>query len=207
MKNFTNNPVLSIIILLLLTANIVTLTLLWINKGPGKERREIPPPPGGGGPVFEFVSDELKLDSAQREAYRKLRDEHQAGQKPLQDSIRKAKDAFFSLLQQANAPDSLIQAGMKRTSEAEQKLEILTFRHFQKLRALCRPDQQQKFDKIIEDVLHRMAQPRGPGGPPRGQQGPPPTDGKMPPPPEEHGGPRGEQGPPPDGHGSPLPGH
>ena len=136
MKNFTNNPLLSIIILLLLTANIVTLAFLWTHKGGDRREKGMPPPPVGGGQVFEFVNNELKLDSAQRVAYGKLRDEHQPGQKPLQDSIRKAKDAFFALLQQSNAPDSLIMAGSRKTSETEQQLELLTFRHFQKLRAI-----------------------------------------------------------------------
>jgi len=184
MKNFTNNPLLSIIILLLLTANIVSLVFLWTQKGGDKERREMPPP-GGGGQVFEFVSNELKLDSTQREAYRKLRDEHQAAQKPLQDSIRKAKDAFFSLLQQAAAPDSLIQAGSKRTRDAEQQLDMLTFRHFQKLRAICNADQQKKFDEIIQDVLRRMAPPRRQGPPPgREGEGPGPGGDHRPPPPQ-----------------------
>jgi len=185
MKNFTNNPLLSIITLLLLTANIVTLALLWTHKTAEKERREMQPPPaGGGGQVFEFVSNKLKLDSAQREAYKKFRDEHQAGQKPLQDSIRKAKDAFFTLLRQANAPDSLIMADSRKTSEAEQQLEILTFRHFQKLRAICNADQQKKFDEIIQDVLRRMAPPRR-QGPPPGREGEGPGRDHLPPPPGE----------------------
>ena len=187
MKNFTNNPLLSIIILLLLTANIVTLAFLWTNR-PG-DKREKGMPPLAGGQVFEFVSNELKLDSAQRAAYGRLRDGHQAAQRPLRDSIRKAKDDFFSLLQQANAPDSLIQAGSKRTTDAEQQLELLTFRHFQQLRAICNADQQKKFDEIIQDVLRRMGpgrqgqkpggrQGEGPGGrehmpPPNGEEGQP----------------------------------
>jgi len=186
MKNFTNNPLLSVITLLLLTANIVTLALLWSHKAADKGGREMQPPPGGGGQVFEFVCNELKLDSAQREAYRKLRDEHQSGQKPLQDSIRKAKDAFFALLQQASAPDSLIMAGSRKTSEAEQQLEILTFRHFQKLRAICNADQQKKFDEIIQDVLRRMAPPRR-QGPPPGRDGEGPGRDRLPPPPGEDG--------------------
>ena len=181
MKNFTNNPLLSILILLLLTANIVTLALLWTNKSGDKRGKELPPPGVGGGQVFEFVSNELKLASAQREAYKKMRDEHQAGQKPLQDSIRKAKVEFFSLLQQPHVPDSWIEAGSKRASEAEQQLDLLTFKHFQKLRAICNEDQQKKFDEIIQDVLRRMASRR---------QGPPPGRGDGP-------GQGGEHGPPP----------
>ncbi|MBK7306324.1 MAG: hypothetical protein IPI88_04330 [Chitinophagaceae bacterium] len=78
MSNATNNRWLTIITLLLLTANIVTLALLWTNKKPDREEFIPPPPPQQpGGQVFEFISNELKLDSAQQETYKKLREEHQ----------------------------------------------------------------------------------------------------------------------------------
>jgi protein CpxP len=196
MNNFTNNRWLSVITLLLLTANIVTLALLWTHK-PGDRGDKNPPPPPGQ--VFEFVSHELKLDSTQQEAYKKLRDEHQAAQKPLQDSIRNAKDAFFALLQQGNPPDSLVQSYSKKASDAAQQLEVLTFKHFQKLRALCNAEQQKKFDSIIQDVLRRMA-PQKPQGPPPGREGDRPDRDRMPPP--DHDGP-----PPPDHNGPPPPGN
>src|SRR5258705_5095189 len=102
MNNVTNNRWLSVITLLLLTANIVTLALLWTNKKTGKEHVDGPPP----GQVFEFITRELKLDPAQQEAYTKLRDEHQAAARPLHDSIRKAKHKFFELLQASNVSDT-----------------------------------------------------------------------------------------------------
>lgn len=176
MNNSTNNRWLLVVTLILVTANIVTLALLWTNKtGKGEKF-----PPLRQEQVFEFVSNELKLDSVQKEAYKKLRDEHQAGQKPLQDSIRKAKDALFSLLEQGNVADSMLQSYSKRAAEAEQQLDLLTFKHFQKLRAICDPEQQKKFDSIIKDVLRRMAPPKRQGPPPEregdrpGREGPPP---------------------------------
>lgn len=188
MKNFTNNPLLSILILLLLTANIVTLTMLWMHKG---DKREKFPPPAGGGQAFEYVAHELGMDSTQRMAYSKLRDEHQAGQRPLQDTIRKRKDELFALLSQQNVSDSTIAVYSKRASDAEQQLDLLTFRHFQKVRAICNADQQKKFDSIIQDVLRSMAPGRK--GPPPGDRrmGPPPGRDDMPPPP-----PNGDEQPP-----------
>lgn len=173
MNNFTNNRWLTVVILLLLTANIVTLALLWTNKSKEQGEMRLLPP---GGQVFEFLTHELKLDSAQQETYKKLRDEHQAGQKGLQDSIRKAKDALFSLLKQPGVSDSLISAYSRRAVDADQKLDEFTFRHFQKLRAICNAGQQERFDEIIQDALHRMAPPKRQGPPPgmRPGEGPPP---------------------------------
>jgi Spy/CpxP family protein refolding chaperone len=177
MNNNSNKRWLAIAIALLLVANVVTLILLWSKSGKGKEDN----PPQG--PVFEYVVKELQLDQQQQDAYAKLRTEHQQGQRMISDSMRKVKDAFFALLKDVNTPDSLVAMNARKAADMETQLELLTFKHFQKVRAICTPDQQQKFDKIIEEVLHRMARPRG-GPPPPGREGQGP-EGMRPPPPEE----------------------
>lgn len=176
MNNFTNNRWLSVITLLLLTANIVTLTLLWTNKK--KDREFEKPGRQPGGQVFKFINHELNLDSVQQVTYRTLREEHQAGVRPLQDSIRKAKDSFFDLLQEENVAQTTIEEYSQRIGEFEQQRDVVTFKHFQKLRAICNKEQQAKFDKIIQDVLRRMGGPKRPSGPPpqgmEGEEGRPP---------------------------------
>lgn len=176
MNNFTNNRWLSVITLLLLTANIVTLALLWTNK---KNKSEyLLPQQQSGGQVFEFINHELSLDSAQQKTYKQLREEHQAGIRPLQDSISRAKDSFFDLLQEENVAETTIQEYSKKIGQLEQQRDVFTFKHFQKLRATCNKEQQMKFDNIIQDVLRRMAGPKRPPGPPpgmdRGEKSPPP---------------------------------
>ena len=170
MSNNANNRWLSVITLLLLTANIVTLALLWTNKSNDKEFEHSGKQPGGQ--AFEFINHELNLDSTQQLTYKMLREEHQAGAKPLQDSIRKMKDRFFDLLQLENVAEVTIQEYSKRIGELEQQRDIITFKHFQKLRAICNKEQQAKFDNIIKDVLQRMGGPkRRPGPPPPGMEG------------------------------------
>ncbi len=182
MNTSTNNRWFTIVILLLLTANIATLAILWINhKGGGRGDGKMPPPPQGQ--VFEFVTNELKLDSLQKIAYSKLREEHREAQKMIQDSIGKVKDRFFALLQQPNVDDATIQAAAKKASDAESQMELLTFHHFQKVRAICNPEQQKKFDAIIQDVLRRMAPPKNRPGRPGRFPPPPGGPGNEPPPP------------------------
>lgn len=163
MSNATNNRWLTIITLLLLTANIVTLALLWTNKKPDREQFNPPPPQQPpGGQVFQFLTNELKLDSAQQETYKKLREEHQLQVRPLQDSIGKAKDSFFDLLKQENLADSLVESFSKKIGNLEQQRDVFTFRHFQKLRAICNKEQKIKFDSTIQQALRQMAPRRGP---------------------------------------------
>lgn len=150
MNTLKNNRWLSIITIVFLVANIITLVLLWQqNKPIRNDRRNMP----RDAQVFEFLSKELALDSLQKETYRKLRDDHQASQRLLQDSIRKGKDAFFSLIQQRDVPDSLLQERSKKIAEFEQQMDLITFRHFQQVRAFCNPLQQEKFDTLIQDIL------------------------------------------------------
>lgn len=210
MSNTTNNRWFTVIMLLLLTANIVTLALLWTNKKPDRGFLNPPPPAPPGGQAFEFLTHELKLDAAQQEAYKKLRDEHQSQVRPLQDSIGKAKDNFFDLLKQANVTDSMVENFSSKIGNLEQQRDIFTFRHFQKLRAICTKEQQIKFDSIIQLALHQMAPARRPG-PGMRQEGPgfekrngdaaPMPDrkpgGKRPPPPPGEMMPAGDRPPPP----------
>jgi periplasmic protein CpxP/Spy len=180
MSNATNNRWLTIITLLLLTANIVTLALLWTNKKPDREQFNPPPPPQQpGGQVFEFLTSELKLDSVQQLTYKKLREEHQLQTRPFQDSIGKAKDSFFVLLKEENVAEIKIKEYSKRIGDLEQQRDVFTFKHFQKLRAICNKEQQIKFDSIIQKVLRSMGGPKRPQGPPpsgmeNGERRPPP---------------------------------
>ena len=187
MTNFKNNRWLSIATMILLLANIITLTLLWTTKKNDiADKKQLPMP----GPVFEFLSKELQLNEQQQSAYMLLRDKHQAGQKQFRDSMRKAKDALFSLLKQTTVADSTIQEYSKKAAMYEQQIDIITFKHFQEVRALCNAEQQKKFDKIIQDVLRRMAAPG------RGKR-PPPAPGKPREGPEGFPVPGSEHGPPP----------
>ena len=160
MKQISNNRWLTIISIILLVANAVTLTLLWSGrpKHPPHEEAGVTPPPGGQ--AFEFITRELKLTQAQQDSYKILREEHQAAQRVLQDSIRLSKDNFFELLQSPGVSDSVLETASKKALVYQQQLDLLTFRHFQKVRALCTPEQQKRFDEIIKQVLLQMSGPR-----------------------------------------------
>ena len=178
MSIFTNNRWMGIVTLFLITVNIFTLVLLWSNKERKSGDDKMPPPQEQ---VFEFINKELKLDSVQQNAYKKLREEHQLAQRPLQDSIRQAREDFFELLKQPAATKEEIALQNNKISMAEEQLNLVTFNHFQILRQLCSADQQKTFDGLIKEVLHRMAPARRPQGPPPGMEngdrrppGPPP---------------------------------
>ena len=198
MNIFKNNQWLSVLTILLLVVNIITLTMLWANNKKEAAAAPVNQPPGGQ--VFEFVTKELSLNEQQRQQYKILRDEHQRLQRPLADSIKKARDTFFDLLKNMTVKDSVVALYNKKTIALQEQLDLVNFKHFQKLRAICDTRQQQKFDEILQTILRRIGGPRPPRKVPDEREGSkfnnfPPTDNQDGPAP--NGEREGEQEPPP----------
>lgn len=166
MKTPAKNKWLIAVVILLLVANITTITLFWMNKENKPPRPQQP---------IDFINRELGFDQRQKEQYSDLVKEHRDKARQMREEIKRSKDEFFALLQQPGVTDSMKISASAKANELVQQLDILTFNHFQKVRALCTPAQQKKFDDIIHKVLQMMAGP-GPGGPPRGpgMEPPPP---------------------------------
>ena len=189
------NKWLMTVIILLLLANAATLTIFWLGRarlnGRPPQRQE----------AADYIIKQTGFDSSQERQYRILIKEHQEKAGKLRDEIRQAKDRFFDLIGQGNASDSLKKVYAADASAKTAELDLLTMDHFEKIKALCRPDQLEKFEKVIREAVHMMgpAQPGGRPGPPgsgRPGDGPPPKDGGPddgPPP-----GPAGNRPPPPE---------
>lgn len=147
-----------ILVAILLLTNIATLSIYWFKKpahdgGPGHE------PGNREKKMGQFMVDQMKFDAAQEAAYWKLRDSMITIQRPVMDSIRNAKKGFFDLLNQPNATDSALISRSNEIADLQKKLDLVTFRHFQNVRALCHPDQLQKFDTVIKEIVNRMTNP------------------------------------------------
>jgi len=174
MSTTAKNKLLTGLVILLLVANAATITMFWLNK------KQHPPQPKGS--AKEFLIKELKLDTAQQAQLELLVKEHRQTVEELRKKIKASKDSLFDLVKQPNASDSVKQAAATAAGRVAEQIDLLTLNHFQKIRSLCTPEQQKKFDEIIHEVTAMMGQPRPPMGP-GGPQGPPP------------GGPGGERPP------------
>ncbi|HEY1201352.1 MAG TPA: hypothetical protein VGE79_10245 [Niastella sp.] len=144
-----------ILVAILLLTNIATLSIYWFKKpdhegGPGRD--------GGNREkrMGQFMVDQMKFDATQEAAYWKLRDSMMVVQKPVMDSIRDAKKRFFDLLNQAETTDSILVARSNEIADLQKKLDLATFRHFKNVRAICHPDQLQRFDTVIKEIVNRM---------------------------------------------------
>ena len=137
-----------------------------------------------------FLERELKFDKVQSEAYRILRQEHSQQMRALRENVRSMKEAFYEELPQSNISDDVLKAKAVAIESKMVDADVLTFKHFQKVRQMCTPPQQERFDEVIIDLIRSIERPGG--SPPRDGQRPnrPPFDDRpspddMPLPPKE----------------------
>jgi len=165
-----NPRFLKITIIVLLLVNIATLCFMWVSHNRHGGAHLPPPHHGRGGPnAFEFLVHELKLDESQVKQFEEMRNQHHKNVQDVQEKSHDMHHRFFDLLAK-NDSTSAVQLA-DSMAQYQKQIELLTFNHFMKVRAICKPDQQKKFDEVINEALRMMAPPKGPGGPgPHGPQ-------------------------------------
>ena len=172
-----SNRFLKLVIIILLLVNIATLTFMW--TGRGHHEGHMPPPPiprhGGPGTAFEFLVHQLNFDEAQVKQFEALRSAHRQSAEQIRDKNRKMHHRFFDLLKNLPADSVLSMQLADSMALCQKQIEMLTFNHFKELRGICKPDQQKKFDEVINQALEMLA-PKPPR-PPHGPEGPPPPPG------------------------------
>ena len=126
-------------------------------------------------PQRTFLTEQLQFSEKQKEVFENLDETHRETMMDLDKKIRKQKDILFNSFGSDDVnTDSLI----KKNGELQVQKEVEVFRFFKSVRKICSPEQQEKFDKIINKAL------KGAGGekPPRNNDRRPPREGGMPPP-------------------------
>jgi periplasmic protein CpxP/Spy len=148
MKN-SSNKILIIVAAFLLLTNIGLVIFMMMDKGGHDGKR------GGKGDPFEIFVKELSLTEQQQKDFKQSKEDFFKNNKPLFDSLRSAKTAFFSLIKDTAASDSLVDAYNHRISEKQEAIDKLTFAHFKKVRGLLTAEQQPKFDTFVQKMMQR----------------------------------------------------
>lgn len=178
-----NNNFIKYAILVLLIANAIIIGMLFIGKG-----KNTNPPPHEGG--VDFLLKTLNFTKDQQEELEKLITEHRKGIKPLRDAVKNAKKAYFENLRKQPVADSALQNDLQNIGKAMQNIDSFTYTHFAKVRLLCNPTQQKKFDEIIDEIIDKISKPGPPPPPPHHHRGEgADEDRNHPPPPNEEGEP------------------
>jgi periplasmic protein CpxP/Spy len=191
MQTSSKNKLLWALVIILLVANTATLVVFWTGQkkmekqAPARER------------LRDFITSELSLSSSQQQQYSLLINEHGAAVKVLREQVAGLKDSLFFLLKDSALTDAAKNAATAKIASVTQQMELLHINHFQQLRNICTATQQQKFDGLLQEMVHRIGIIAPSSGP--GQRGRRPPDGPRPgnepdgpPPGEKPGGPRPE---------------
>ena len=148
MKNLLNSKIVSWLIALLVVANITTLAFFWI--GHFKNQKENSPK--------EFLSKNLNFSKSQKNAYFILAKEHNESAKIIRDQIKNDKESLFQLFKSDTINDSVRNDKALKVSMSIQALDILTFEHFRKVRAICTEEQKPQFDELIQKMVNAVNQ-------------------------------------------------
>lgn len=158
--------ILWVAVTLLFILNAGTLYLLLAHKP-----YERPARPGNR--AFDRrVAETLDLTPEQQQHFDELKKEHHQAMVQLDAQMKQPFEQYFSLLQQAGdirAKDSLERVISGIYLEKVKN----TYEHFSKLKALCTPQQQQRFGALVPELMQVIA-PRPAGRDPRNPPPPPP---------------------------------
>jgi len=146
MKNILNNKIVGWLIGLLILANIATLTFFWI--GHLKNQRNHSPK--------EFLAKSLHFSETQKNAYFELAKDHNESANKIREQIKINKEELFQLLKSEKIDDSIKKNAALKISISIQALDMLTFEHFKKVRALCTEEQKPKFDELIQKMVNSV---------------------------------------------------
>ncbi len=170
----------------LLTVAVVGLLLLngltigFLLLHPGQPPRPVRAGPGGGDGPGRIISERLHFDARQEEQYQQLISAHRQQSRELADESVRLHHDYYDLLT-ANQPDTgRANALSRQIGDNQRALAQLNFAHFRQIKALCRPDQQADFVRLVDDLSRlfgRSPRPErpGPDRPPGGgpENGPP----------------------------------
>jgi len=153
-----NNKVLVLIVAALLLSNLALLYLLLTRKDKRHDKPDQPRSPREY--MIQTLRDSVGFTNEQIAKYEELADKHKEEMKPLFEHIQATKDSFFRLLQQPDAPDSVVTAYLEKIGQAQKNIDEKSYRYFRSLQQLCTEEQKPRFDTLIQRVTKWMISPR-----------------------------------------------
>ncbi len=151
----SRNKTLIFIIAALLLTNIAVLAyFLWIKKpGPKYNARD-------RSGMIEKLQKEVGFNEQQIAQYKQLKDQQREMIHPMFDEMRKAKDSLFRLMGDTTVSDSVISKAADAIAQKQRALDLQTFNHIRKVRALCTTSEQRvKYDSMVLKMFRKMGRP------------------------------------------------
>jgi len=109
----------------------------------------------------EYLIRELDFSDEQKRLFDDYRQEHHSAIQPMMDQISLEKERFFSELKKEQIDSAKIDSLSKEISNIHQKVDIITFWHFNKIRKICDEKQKAHFDELIKEGICDKQKGRG----------------------------------------------
>ncbi len=130
----------------LLVMNLCIVGFLFFRNPPHLQGG--PPPFEEGGPKRRII-EMLHFDEGQVREYEKLIDQHMVSIKELNEQIRDTKSNLYQTLHaekgDSNKKDSLF----NQLGALQKEIETIHYAHFMEIKKLCKPDQSEYFNTLI----------------------------------------------------------
>lgn len=150
MEVFAQNKLLKWCVALLVIINVLTLgTFFWKEHSHPNQRPIIP---DDFRDVSGILQKELDLTPTQAEQIKKIRADFYEKEKLLSFTIRGERDSMNMIMFNKNTDDSLVKSLARGVAENEYKMELLRLEQAQQLKAICTPQQLEKFDKLVIEI-------------------------------------------------------
>ncbi|MDP3558203.1 MAG: hypothetical protein Q8T03_12590 [Bacteroidota bacterium] len=153
---------LGIAVISLLLINLGILAIMFFKHGPPPMDKM-----AHGERPKKIIIERLKFDAEQQKQYEVIITEHKTKTKELTKKSRDLHDDLFSLLIN-NTIDKTISDSLIQTIANNQKaIDNLNFEHFQKIKAICKNDQIERYNNFVLELTHLFGPPNGhKNGPP-----------------------------------------
>ncbi|MEO6289779.1 MAG: hypothetical protein ABIO76_07660 [Ginsengibacter sp.] len=149
--NKTNRSLFAIIIFLLLTNLVMLAFFVFLNKGANESSGN-----NEKGKFSTSLQKDVGFTQAQFDKYQALRKVQMEKVRPYFNEVRKAKFKFYDLLYTVPVTDSVLNNAAELIGTKQEELDIHIFRHFERVRGICTPDQLPRFDTALKKLIIRL---------------------------------------------------
>lgn len=145
-----NNKGLLFLVVVLLLSNIGLLAYFLIWKNPASSG-----PQRGNFSVVDHMKKEIGFNDEQSTQFRQMLEQNRDSMKKYSEQVKLAKSALYKLLQDPKTSDSAVTAAGNRLAQQQEAMELVMFRHFQRVRKICNDSQVIKFDTMVTRMSNR----------------------------------------------------
>ncbi len=150
----------TIIILVLLNVSVLGVFI----RGNMMHRRPPEPPPGGEfNDVLGVLEKELNLNANQVLQLKKVRNDFFDKEKLVLTALHEERDSMNAVMFNKNTDDALLNSLAKSVSENEFKMELLRIDQAKALKAICTPEQLDKFENLVVEIRDYFRPDNQPG--------------------------------------------